>query len=185
MTDPIISVRDLVKVYGQRRLPGPLRKRGFPALRGTTLEVERGSVFGLLGPNGAGKTTLIKILLGLVRATDGEASLFGLPAGHPGARRKVGYLPEAHRMPAYLTCWLALDASSARNGGLQVLPGSHGWGSLLPCKQLKPGGQGEHSAWFTTALKLPGGQLMAAAEPSGQKVPVAQGLGTDVAPGHL
>jgi ABC-2 type transport system ATP-binding protein len=60
-------------------------------------------VFGLLGPNGAGKTTLIKILLGLVRKTGGEARIFGRPAGDAKARRHVGYLPESHRLPPYLT----------------------------------------------------------------------------------
>jgi ABC-2 type transport system ATP-binding protein len=60
-------------------------------------------VFGLLGPNGAGKTTFIKILLGLVRGYDGEARLFGKPPGDPTSRMRVGFLPEAHRLPGYLT----------------------------------------------------------------------------------
>jgi len=103
MMDSIISVQDLSKVYGGRKVLKFLGKRGFRALDGISLEVGRGSVFGLLGPNGAGKTTLIKILLGLVRKTGGRASLFGEDAGDAHARRRVGYLPEAHRMPAYLT----------------------------------------------------------------------------------
>ncbi len=102
MMESIISVHDLTKVYGGRKLL-PFGKRGFRALDGVSLEVGRGTVFGLLGPNGAGKTTLIKILLGLVRGTGGDASLFGLDAGDARARMRVGYLPEAHRLPAYLT----------------------------------------------------------------------------------
>ncbi|MEM7308814.1 MAG: ABC transporter ATP-binding protein [Planctomycetota bacterium] len=102
MSETIISVRDLNKVYGQRRLLKFLGQ-GFRALKGVSLEVGRGSVFGLLGPNGAGKTTLIKILLGLVRGAEGHAQVFGLSAGDPRARRRVGYLPEAHRLPTYLT----------------------------------------------------------------------------------
>ncbi len=101
MMDSVISVRDLSKVYGERRFPP--RKKGFRALDQICLEVGRGELFGLLGPNGAGKTTLIKILLGLVRGAQGHATLFGYDAGDPRARRRVGYLPEAHRMPAYLT----------------------------------------------------------------------------------
>ena len=100
MQDPIISVEELHKVYGKRLLR---KGSGFHALRGVTLEVGRGSVFGLLGPNGAGKTTLIKILLGLVSPGPGRAEMFGHPAGKPAGRRSVGYLPEAHRMPVYLT----------------------------------------------------------------------------------
>jgi ABC-2 type transport system ATP-binding protein len=88
-----------VKTYGK----GFFGSGGFRALDGVTLEVGRGQVFGLLGPNGAGKTTLIKVLLGLVGRHEGEAQLFGLPAGHPDSRRRVGYLPEAHRLPGYLT----------------------------------------------------------------------------------
>jgi ABC-2 type transport system ATP-binding protein len=60
-------------------------------------------VFGLLGPNGAGKTTLQKILLGIVHPSGGEASLFGQPAGDPSARERIGFLPENHRFPEFLT----------------------------------------------------------------------------------
>ena len=94
---PAVLVRNLGKTYGSTF------GKGFRALDGVTLEVGRGQVFGLLGPNGAGKTTLVKILLGLVRKTDGEAQLFGEPVGNAQARRRVGYLPEAHRLPPYLT----------------------------------------------------------------------------------
>jgi ABC-type multidrug transport system, ATPase component len=62
-----------------------------------------GEVFGLLGPNGAGKTTTVKILLGLTHPTSGRAELFGLPVSDPASRRRVGYLPEGHRFPGYLT----------------------------------------------------------------------------------
>ncbi len=96
---PLIQVENLTKVYGR----GMLGRGGFRALDGVSLEVGRGQVFGLLGPNGAGKTTLIKILLGLVRKTDGDARIFGRPAGDAGSRRHVGYLPESHRLPPYLT----------------------------------------------------------------------------------
>jgi ABC-2 type transport system ATP-binding protein len=96
---PALAVRDLHKVYGRRIW----KRGGFRALKGVTLEIPAGTVFGLLGPNGAGKTTLIKILLGLVRGYEGEALLLGRPPGDPGSRRGVGFLPEAHRLPGYLT----------------------------------------------------------------------------------
>jgi ABC-2 type transport system ATP-binding protein len=90
---PLIRVRNLGKTFRKKHR----------ALDGVTLDVGRGSVFGLLGPNGAGKTTLIKLLLGLARKTDGEAEMFGRPVGTTVLRTRVGYLPEAHRMPGYLT----------------------------------------------------------------------------------
>jgi len=100
-TDCILEVRGLEKTYKK----GLLRKSGFHALKGIDLEVGRGQVFGLLGPNGAGKTTMVKILLDLVRGYRGEAKVFGAPPSDPATRRRVGYLPEAHRMPTYLSGW--------------------------------------------------------------------------------
>jgi len=93
-----IEARGLRKVYRSR-----LGGRSVEALTGIDLRVEPGEVFGLLGPNGAGKTTTVKILLGLAHATAGEASIFGIPVGDPESRRRVGYLPEGHRFPGYLT----------------------------------------------------------------------------------
>ena len=77
--------------------------RRLRALDAVDLEVRRGEVFGLLGANGAGKTTLVKVLLGLARPTAGEALVRGSSPRRPAARRQIGYLPEGHRFPAYLT----------------------------------------------------------------------------------
>src|SRR5437764_8692878 len=78
---PVIAVENLVK-----------RFRKIEALKGVSLTVERGEIFGLLGQNGAGKTTLIKILLGVISKTEGEARLLDQRAGTPSVRRRVGYL---------------------------------------------------------------------------------------------
>jgi len=89
---PAIEVTNLNKVYGAKT-----------ALHELNLVVQPGEVFGFLGPNGAGKTTTVKILLGLVRPTGGQARIFGLPTADPGARRLVGYLPENFRFQEWLT----------------------------------------------------------------------------------
>jgi ABC-2 type transport system ATP-binding protein len=68
-----------------------------------TFNVEQGEIFGLLGPNGAGKTTLIKILLAITFPTAGSAKLFGTDVTNYKAKTKVGYLPENHKFPSYLT----------------------------------------------------------------------------------
>ncbi len=85
-----------------------LRRGNVHALQGVSLHADAGQVFGLLGPNGAGKTTLIKILLGVIRASGGHASLFGLPAGSAAARSRVGYLPESLRVDRHHTARTAL-----------------------------------------------------------------------------
>lgn len=95
---PVIDVQHLVKQYGR-----------IEALRGVTLAVEPGQIFGLLGQNGAGKTTLVKVLLGIVRPSFGDAHLLGHPAGAVAVRRQVGYLPEDHRFPDYHTAHTLLD----------------------------------------------------------------------------
>jgi len=65
--------------------------------------VRRGEIFGFLGPNGAGKSTSIKMLLGLVKPSGGEAFVLGAPAGGVEVRRKIGFLPEDFRFYQWLT----------------------------------------------------------------------------------
>jgi ABC-2 type transport system ATP-binding protein len=78
-------------------------RRRVDALRDLTLQVRAGEIFGYLGPNGAGKSTTIKLLLGLVQPTAGEANLLGRPAGDASARRHIGFLPENPAFYEYLT----------------------------------------------------------------------------------
>ena len=73
------------------------------ALKGIALKVERGEVFGLLGPNGAGKSTLVKVLMTVIKPTEARGTMLGCRVGDKKSLRKVGYLPEHHRFPPYLT----------------------------------------------------------------------------------
>jgi ABC-2 type transport system ATP-binding protein len=82
---------------------GLFRRDQVRALDGLSFSVDSGQIFGLLGPNGAGKTTFVKILLSLTHRTEGEATLLDTPLPDVGVRRRVGYLPENHRYPGYLT----------------------------------------------------------------------------------
>lgn len=76
---------------------------GKVAVRSLTLEVPRGEIFGLLGPNGAGKSTSVKMLLGLVNPSRGQALVLGKFAGDVPSRRKIGFLPEHFRFYDWLT----------------------------------------------------------------------------------
>jgi ABC-2 type transport system ATP-binding protein len=87
-----LAVRGLAKRYGSVQ-----------ALRGVDLEVGEGELVGLLGPNGAGKSTLVKIAVGLVRPTAGEARVAGARAGSREARAHLGYLAELFRFPGWTT----------------------------------------------------------------------------------
>jgi ABC-2 type transport system ATP-binding protein len=102
---PAVSVTDLKKTYRS----GLFRRRKVEALQGVSFDVHQGEIFGLLGPNGAGKTTLIKVLLGLVKRSDGQANVLDLPAGDRRGRMRIGYLPENHRIPRHLTGNTALE----------------------------------------------------------------------------
>jgi ABC-2 type transport system ATP-binding protein len=73
------------------------------ALAGLTMSVPRGEIFGFLGPNGAGKTTAVKLLLGLARASSGEARVLGAPPDDLDMRRRIGYLPELFRYQDWLS----------------------------------------------------------------------------------
>jgi len=83
------------------------------ALQGVSMRVHRGEVFGLLGPNGAGKSTLVKIMMTVVRPTNCEGTLLGSPVGQKATLARVGYLPENHRFPRYLTGRQTLDFFAA------------------------------------------------------------------------
>jgi len=87
-----IETRRLRKVFGQK-----------VAVEGLTLEVRRSEIFGFLGPNGAGKSTSVKMLLGLVVPTAGEARVLGQPVGDVEVRRRIGFLPEHFRFYDWLT----------------------------------------------------------------------------------
>ncbi|MFN2199356.1 MAG: ATP-binding cassette domain-containing protein [Anaerolineales bacterium] len=93
---PAIEARHLRKVFGE-----PPNEK--VAVADLNLTVERGEVFGFLGPNGAGKTTSIKMLLNLIRPTNGEASLLGFAPKNPASRSRVGFLPEHFRFHDWLT----------------------------------------------------------------------------------
>src|SRR5580765_7688306 len=106
MTDNnvIVETRKLTKIY--RDFWGRQKK---VALRALNLEVYRGEIFGLLGPNGSGKTTTIKLLLGLLFPTDGDAFVFGLPSGEVRKNERIGYLPEESYLYRFLNAEETLD----------------------------------------------------------------------------
>ena len=83
---------------------------------GISLAVPKGTTFGFLGPNGAGKTTFVKMLLSVVHPTSGSARIFGRDAADPAGRKPIGYLPENHRFPTYLTGAGMLDLYAALSG---------------------------------------------------------------------
>ncbi len=89
----MIEIRDLTKTYGAVR-----------AVKGVSLAVETGEVFGLLGPNGAGKTTLIKMLTLLSRPDSGGFTIAGLDASRPSAiKRLIGVMPQENNLERELT----------------------------------------------------------------------------------
>lgn len=98
VTDHVVQIENIRKVF----------RVGFWGRRVTavdqlSLDVRRGEVFGFLGPNGAGKTTTIKMLMGLIYPTSGQARIFGHAVGDPAAKAKLGFLPESPYFYDYLT----------------------------------------------------------------------------------
>ncbi|HET9456759.1 MAG TPA: ABC transporter ATP-binding protein [Candidatus Limnocylindrales bacterium] len=117
---PLISIRSLTKRYGT-----------VTALDGLSVEIEPGIV-GLVGSNGAGKSTLLKILLGLIDATSGDASVFDLDVASNGTdiRQFVGYMPEHDCLPpdasatdvvSHLALMSGLPRTAARERTAEVL----------------------------------------------------------------
>lgn len=97
-SEPVLQIVRLCKVFrvgfwGRRAM----------AVDQLSLDVRRGEVFGFLGPNGAGKTTTLKMLMGLIYPTSGQARIFGHAVGDPAAKAKLGFLPESPYFYDYLT----------------------------------------------------------------------------------
>ncbi|HZW34447.1 MAG TPA: ABC transporter ATP-binding protein [Isosphaeraceae bacterium] len=113
--DVIIETRNLTKVY--RDFWGRPKVQ---ALKALDLEVYRGEIFGLLGPNGSGKTTTIKLLLGLLFPTEGEALIFNEPTTNVSKNEKIGYLPEE----SYLYKFLNAEETLQFYGRLFKIPAS-------------------------------------------------------------
>ena len=103
-TDTVIETRALTKVY--RDFWGRQKVR---ALKALDLEVRQGEVFGLLGPNGSGKTTTIKLLLGLLFPTEGQAIVFGKESTDVSKNERIGYLPEESYLYRFLNAEETLD----------------------------------------------------------------------------
>src|SRR3954466_2679442 len=102
--DVIVETRKLTKIY--RDFWGRQKKT---ALRALNIEIRKGEIFGLLGPHGSGKTTTIKLLLGLLFPTDGEAFLFGQAAADVRKNERIGYLPEESYLYRFLNAEETLD----------------------------------------------------------------------------
>ncbi len=102
----VIDVQGVEKMY----------RRKVHALRGVDLQVGAGEIFGLLGPNGAGKSTLVKVLMTVISATKCKGTMLGKKIGDKSALTQVGYLPEHHNFPKYLTSRQVLRHFGAMSG---------------------------------------------------------------------
>ena len=111
MSEYAIETNGLTKIFRSG-----WSKRELRAVDEISIRVPKGSTYGLLGPNGAGKTTFVKMLLSCTHATSGTARVFGRDSREPDARRTIGYLPENHRFPTYMTGWGMLDFYGALSG---------------------------------------------------------------------
>lgn len=95
---PAIQIRHLTK-----RFRSGFWLKESSVLTDLNLEVESGTTFGFLGPNGAGKTTTIKLLIGVLHPTSGEAFIFGRSIREIAIRKEIGFLPESPYFYDYLT----------------------------------------------------------------------------------
>jgi len=100
----VVRVERVVKDF--RPGFGLRRKR---VLHGVTFQVDRGEIFGFVGPNGAGKTTTLKILMGLIRPTEGSASILGRDVAESEFRDQIGFLPENPYFYPFLSAREILD----------------------------------------------------------------------------
>jgi ABC-2 type transport system ATP-binding protein len=95
---PAVALTGVTKIF-----PVPFQRRSVVAVRDLNLEIAAGEIYGLLGPNGSGKSTTLKIILGLVTPTRGQAQIFGRDSDRVASRELVGFLPESPYFYKFLT----------------------------------------------------------------------------------
>ena len=107
VAEGLVQVRNVSKTFGNKE-----------ALRGVSFAVPPGQICGLLGPNGAGKTTLFRLLMGIVKATDGTITVAGLDAfaDRVATKRLIGFVPDEPVFFSYLSGWETLRLSAAMHG---------------------------------------------------------------------
>lgn len=103
-TEHLLSLDGIAKTF----VTG-LRRRRVEVLSDVSLNVAPGEIFALLGANGAGKSTLLKIILGLIKPSNGSGFLLGLPLGERSALARIGYQPEQPYLYPTLTARETLD----------------------------------------------------------------------------
>ena len=103
MSEHAVEVNNLTKVFRTG-----IGNQYVVAVDNLSFRVEAGEVYGLIGPNGSGKSTTMKVVLGLMAASKGEAKVFGLDSGDIRARNEIGFLPENPYFYKHLTCADAL-----------------------------------------------------------------------------
>ncbi|MCX7712753.1 MAG: ABC transporter ATP-binding protein [Chthoniobacterales bacterium] len=104
MSLPAVCFRNVTKVFSV-----PFRREKIVAVSNLSFEVAAGQVYGLLGPNGSGKSTTLKILLGLIRPSQGSSEIFGKDSQSIESRSKTGYLPENPYYYKFLTAQEVLE----------------------------------------------------------------------------
>ena len=108
----MISINDIRKTFTTSFLSKQVN-----AVNGISLTIQKGEIFGIVGPNGAGKSTLLKMLMGFIKPTSGEMTLFGQSPQNPEVRKNIGYLPENPYYYDYLSAE-DLMAFSGRTSGM-------------------------------------------------------------------
>ena len=175
MSEPAVSLRDLVKTFGEHR-----------AVDGVTLEVPAGHVFGLIGPNGAGKTTTIRMIMDIIRPDSGEVRVLGRRV-EDGVKDRVGYLPEERGLYRKMKVLEALEfqgtikglaPSEAKRRGASWLEklGIPEWGA----KKVEELSKGMQQKVQFAASVLAGPELLILDEPFSGMDPVNQNLFKDV-----